>query len=43
MVTLVENSMAERSRYRVALYAVCTVHMDMRSAGFLVDPQNQGR
>jgi hypothetical protein len=22
---------------------ICTVHMDMRSAGFLVEPQNQGR
>jgi hypothetical protein len=28
---------------RVALCAVCIVHMEMRSAGFLVDPQNQGR
>jgi hypothetical protein len=23
--------------------AVCTVYMEMRSAGFLVEPQNQGR
>jgi hypothetical protein len=23
--------------------AVCTVHKEMMSAGFLVDPQNQGR
>jgi hypothetical protein len=22
---------------------VCTVHVEMRSAGFLVEPQNQGR
>jgi hypothetical protein len=22
---------------------ICTVHMEMRSAGFLVEPQNQGR
>jgi hypothetical protein len=28
---------------RVALCAVCTVHVAMRSAGFLVEPQNQGR
>jgi hypothetical protein len=25
------------------LCAVCTVHVEMRSAGFLVEPQNQGR
>jgi hypothetical protein len=23
--------------------AICTVHVEMRSAGFLVEPQNQGR
>jgi hypothetical protein len=23
--------------------AVCTVHVDMRSMGFLVEPQNQGQ
>jgi hypothetical protein len=27
----------------VALCAVCTVHVEMRSAGFFVEPQNQGR
>jgi hypothetical protein len=27
----------------VALCAVCTVHMETRSAGFLVEPQNKGR
>jgi hypothetical protein len=27
----------------VTLCAVCTVHTEMRSAGFLVEPQNQGR
>jgi hypothetical protein len=27
----------------VAPCAVCTVHVEMRSAGFLVGPQNQGR
>jgi hypothetical protein len=31
------------SRCRVALCAVCTVHVEMRSACFLVEPQNQGR
>jgi hypothetical protein len=28
---------------RVAPCAVCTWHMETRSAGFLVEPQNQGR
>jgi hypothetical protein len=32
-----------RSRGRVALCAVYTVHVKMRSVGFLVEPQNQGR
>jgi hypothetical protein len=27
----------------VTLCAVCTVHKETRSAGFLVEPQNQGR
>jgi hypothetical protein len=27
----------------VASCAVCTVHMEMRSTGFLVESQNQGR
>jgi hypothetical protein len=27
----------------VTLCAVCTVHMKMRIAGFLIEPQNQGR
>jgi hypothetical protein len=27
----------------VVLCAVCTVHMETRSVGFLVEPQNQGR
>jgi hypothetical protein len=27
----------------VAPCAVCTVHVEMRSVGFLVEPQNQGR
>jgi hypothetical protein len=28
---------------RVAPCAACTVHVETRSTGFLVDPQNQGR
>jgi hypothetical protein len=32
-----------RSRGRVAPCAVSTVHVEMRSASFLVEPQNQGR
>jgi hypothetical protein len=27
----------------VASCAVCTVHVETRSAGFLVEPQNQGQ
>jgi hypothetical protein len=30
------------SRGQVALCAVCTVHGETRSTGFLVEPQNQG-
>jgi hypothetical protein len=40
MVTQVEYSVVGRSRGRMALCAVCTVHVEMRSAGFLVEPQN---
>jgi hypothetical protein len=43
MVTLVGYSVAGRSEGRVMPCAVCTIHMEMRSAGFLVEPQNQGR
>jgi hypothetical protein len=43
MVAQVRYSVAGRSRGQVALCAVYTVHMEMRSAGFLVEPQNQGR
>jgi hypothetical protein len=43
MVTQVRYSMAGRSRGRVASCAVCTRHVETRSAGFLVEPQNQGR
>jgi hypothetical protein len=27
----------------VTLFAICTMHKETRSAGFLVEPQNQGR
>jgi hypothetical protein len=43
IVAPVGYSVIERSRGRVAPCAVCTVHVEMRSAGFLVEPQNQGR
>jgi hypothetical protein len=36
-------SVVERSRGRVTLCVVCTVHKETRSAGFLVWLQNQGR
>jgi hypothetical protein len=36
-------SVTGRSRGRVTLCAVCTVHKETRSMGFLVQPQNQGR
>jgi hypothetical protein len=39
---LVGYSVAGRSGSRVTLCAVCTVHVEMRSAGFLVEAQNQG-
>jgi hypothetical protein len=35
-------SVAERSRGRLTLCTVCTVHMEMESVSFLVAPQNQG-
>jgi hypothetical protein len=43
MVAQVEYSVAGRSRGRVARYVVCTYHVETRSVGFLVEPQNQGR
>jgi hypothetical protein len=43
MVTQVGYSMAGRSRGRVAPCVVCTMHVETRSAGLLVEPQNQGR
>jgi hypothetical protein len=43
MVAQVGYSVAGRSRGRVTPCAVCTWHVENRSAGFLVEPQNQGR
>jgi hypothetical protein len=43
MVAHVRYSVAGRLRGWVALCAVCTVHVETRSASFLVEPQNQGR
>jgi hypothetical protein len=42
MVTQVGYSVAGRSRGRVTPCAVCTWYVETRSAGFLVEPQNQG-
>jgi hypothetical protein len=42
MVAHVGYSMAGRSRGQVAPCAVCTWHVETRSVGFLVEPQNQG-
>jgi hypothetical protein len=42
MITQVGYSVAERSRGRVAPCAIYTVHVEARSVGFLVEPQNQG-
>jgi hypothetical protein len=41
MVAHVGYSVAGRSRGRVAPCAVYTWHVETRSAGFLVEPQNQ--
>jgi hypothetical protein len=43
MVAQVEYSVAGRLRGQVALCVICTMHVDTRSADFLVEPQNQGR
>jgi hypothetical protein len=43
IVVQVGYSVAERSRGRVVLRAVCTVHVETMSTGFFVKPQNQGR
>jgi hypothetical protein len=43
MVAQVGYSVVGRSRGQVAPCAVCTWHVETRSAAFLVEPQNQGR
>jgi hypothetical protein len=43
MVAQVGYSVTGRSRGRVAPCTVCTWHLETRSTGFLVEPQNQGR
>jgi hypothetical protein len=43
MLTQVGYSVARRSGGRVMPCAVCTVHVEMSSASFLVDAQNQGQ
>jgi hypothetical protein len=43
MAAQVGYSVAGRSGCRVTPCAVYTVHMEIRSPGFLVEPQNQGR
>jgi hypothetical protein len=43
MVAQVGYSVAGRSRGRVTPCVVCTWHVEISSAGFLVMPQNQGR
>jgi hypothetical protein len=43
MVAQVRYSVVRRSRGWVTLCAVYTVHVEMRSAGFLVETKNQGR
>jgi hypothetical protein len=43
MVTQVGYSVAEQLGGRVTPCVVCTMHVETRSAGFLVEPQNQGQ
>jgi hypothetical protein len=43
MVAQVGYSVAERSGGQVTLCVTCTVHVETRNAGFLVEPQNQYR
>jgi hypothetical protein len=43
MITQVGYSVVGLSRGWVTLCVVCTVHVETRSVGFLVKPQNQGR
>jgi hypothetical protein len=41
MVAQVGYSVVERSRGRVTPCAVCTWHVETRSVGFFIEPQNQ--
>jgi hypothetical protein len=43
MVTQIGYSVAGQLRGRVTPCVVCTVHVEMRSMSFFVEPQNQGR
>jgi hypothetical protein len=43
MITHVGYSVVGRSGGQVTPCAVCTVHVEMRSANFLVEPQNKGQ
>jgi hypothetical protein len=43
MIAHVEYSVAGRLKGRAALCVICTVHVGMRSASFLVESQNQVR
>jgi hypothetical protein len=43
MIAQVGYSVAGQSRGQRAPCVVCTVHGETRSAGFLVEPQNQGQ
>jgi hypothetical protein len=43
MIAQVGYSVAGQSRGRVASCAVCTWHVEIRSASFLVESQNHGR
>jgi hypothetical protein len=43
MVAHVRFLVAGQLRGQVALCVVCTMHVEMRSVSFLVEPQSQGR
>jgi hypothetical protein len=43
MVAHIGYLVTGRLRGRVASCAICIVHVETRSASFLVEPQNQGR
>jgi hypothetical protein len=40
MVTQIGYSVAGRSRGRVELCVICTIHVEAMSMSFLVEPQN---